>query len=84
MVEDYERTALTMKYYALFTCDQWKSRDSMQFMGVFTKNRLISIINKGSNVFDFEEAFNKSMDVREMNNSIAYGYIEELSINEVL
>ena len=84
MVKEDEGTVPTMKYYALFTCDQWKSRDSMQFMGVFTKTRLISIINKGSNVFDFEEALNKSMDVREMNNSITYGYIEELSINEVL
>lgn len=71
-----------MKYYALFTCDLWKSKESMKLLGVFTKSRLIATLKDDR--FSLNDPINKTMDCRELNDICTYGYIEELSINEIL
>lgn len=71
-----------MKYYALFNCDEWRSNATMDLFGVFTKDKLIKCLEYDS--FELSQPIDKTMSIRELNNVVTYGYIEELKINEVL
>lgn len=78
------------EYYALYTCDAWKTHSSMTLVGVFTKAKLISIIKKyvkeSDPRFEFESDLKKieSMEINEIDNSLKYGYIQKIKINEIL
>lgn len=74
-------------YYALFRCDEWKSKSSMSLVGVFTQDRLISQLNKEIEEGDMEFGRDGSLNalpIRDIESSLKYGFIQELSINEVL
>lgn len=77
------------KHYALFSCDSWKSFDSMSFIGVFTFNALKKVIKRKIKNDDFEIGLVNvneidNMEVQEINSRLMYGYIEEITINEEL
>lgn len=77
------------EFFALFTCDEYKSHNSLDLKGVMTKEFLIDFIKKNSNsedslfIFDNLEDI-ECMTIRDINTSLEFGYIEELYINEVL
>ncbi len=77
------------KYYALFSCDQWKSHSSMSLIGVFTLLKLRSAIRKriksknfSFDGYDIKEI--KNMSIHDLDIALQYGSIIELSINETL
>lgn len=76
------------KYYALFNCDQWKSRDSHRFVGTFTKRKLIELIKQRIEADSYEFGGKVSeidyMTIQVINSLLTYASIQELSIDEVL
>lgn len=74
-------------YYILFNCNDWKTYDSLELVGVFTRDALIGLlknrINIGSYKFDTDSDIN-DMDVAEIEKIIKYAYIQKLEINEVM
>lgn len=76
------------KYCALFSCDEWKSRDSMRLLGVFTLPKLKTLIRKKIKSGDFEFGRDtkeiKEMFAHDLDIALTYGHIQELSINEEL
>lgn len=79
----------TDNYFALFSCDEWKSNSSMGLKGIFTREVLNSLISKelSDNNMEFDgESYShySELDIRTLNDALTYGYVQELSINEVL
>ena len=87
-VINYDESILEPKgHFALFSCDDWKSHSSMSLVGVFTKDELINQLNKEIEVGDMEFGRDNSLEllsIRDIESSLKYGFIQELSINEVL
>lgn len=77
------------KYYALFDCDDHKDYSSMRLLGVFTEKKLRQTIRKKviSGEFEFTgniiEILNEE-DLEYIFNSLRYGFVQELKINEEL
>jgi len=75
--------------YVYYSCDQWKSKDSMSLIGIFTdKNILIKKIKedlvKGHiQFYGTIEQFEKG-NISELNNNIEYGHIDVLSLNKAI
>ena len=75
-----------MKMYVLFTCDTWKMRDSMRFVGVFTnikklKREIRRLIKDGT--FSKESRGSiTNWTIQDLNNDIEYLYIEECINNK--
>lgn len=75
------------KYFALFSCDEWKGHSSMRLIGVFTREGLNKQLNKeveGGNMELSESDALEELSIKEIDNSLSYGFIQELSINEAL
>lgn len=72
--------------YILSTCDCWKSYSSMQLIGVFTKAKLLSVIKQtiesGNFNFNRDMADLDRLDIRDINISLEYGFIEPVIIDE--
>lgn len=75
------------QYFALFSCNEWKQRSSMAFLGVFTEQALRKklakeikvknmLIDKGINI--------DTCDTNDFNSILSYGFVQELQINEEL
>ena len=74
-------------YYALFSCDVWKSRSSMIFKGVFTEEGLKEYLKYLTDNLEMnldQECSIDNLTPYELNNVIIYGYIEGISIDEVI
>lgn len=76
------------KYYALFSCNEWKERASMDLIGVFTENKIRQIIRKKIKKNDFEYGADikeiQTGDIDHIDTLLKYGFIQELNINEEL
>ncbi|WP_279145939.1 MULTISPECIES: hypothetical protein [Clostridium] len=73
------------EYYALFSCDAWKSCSSMRLIGVFTLEKLKTVIKEKIKEKDFYFACLEKIDdidISEINNSLAFGYIKKIKIDE--
>lgn len=75
-----------MGMYVLFTCDEWKSRSSQEFMGVFDYENLIKIVRENVENENFQFGRNlkelESMSVKEIEIALKYGYIIPTELNE--
>ena len=80
-----------MKYPVIvFSCDQWKSHDSMRCKGVFTS---LTQLRKGLNrlleeeVIEYEEGYTKDISqcfsFADFNDNFQFLYLEEITLNEV-
>lgn len=74
------------EYYVLFSCDEWKSTSSMEFIGVFCEGKLRKILKKKikKNEFELEldiEQLDKG-DIYTIDNCLTYGYIKKIYLNE--
>lgn len=74
-------------HYVLFSCDEWKSCSSMSLIGVFSKYGLIDQLIKETEENNME--FGRSeplynLPIEEIDSSLKYGFIQEISIDEVL
>ncbi len=76
------------KYYELFSCDEWKSHASMSLVGVFNFTKLKRIIKDRvkKDKFEFGRDIKEidKMTWHEIEVALAYGYIQELELNEVV
>jgi hypothetical protein len=76
------------QYYALFSCDEWKSHSSYGFRGVFTLSKLKTQVRKGirNKTFEYNGSIRdiENMSVEEIHNQVTYLSITTLSINEEL
>lgn len=75
-------------YYALFSCDQWKMKNSMNLLGVFNETQLKVAVRKMINSKDFEFESDvreiKNMTPHEMDVHLTYGFIQPVTLNELL
>lgn len=79
-------------FYALFTCDQWKSYSSMNLIGVFDRTHLNDIIlNKvKEEIFELDDSVKLSQggiqqaSIRDIDVALTYGFVQSLTINEEL
>lgn len=76
------------QYYALFTCDEWKSHSSYGFRGVFTIRELKKQVRKGlrNKTFEYDGSIRdiENMSIEDIHNNVTYLSITALSINEEL
>lgn len=77
---------MEQELYVLFTCDEWKSRDSMWLLGVFDENKIKVALKKLLKQNDIELGTDKSIDeieVDELNDYVTYAYIEQVDLNDM-
>lgn len=80
--------------YALFSCDEWKSSDSMRFVGVFNRSGLNKVLLDRLNRGEFElydtavpmslRELKSYVHVKDLSNELTYAYIQQVAINEEL
>lgn len=73
--------------YVYFYCDEWKSTDSMSFVGVFEESILKQMIIEDVKrndvaVDDRDEEEIRAMDMYTLNSLLEYGYFQAVTINE--
>ena len=73
-----------MNPVVLFTCNEWKAKDSMRLVGVFT-NRVK--LNDQINTMVKEDRIEGHIDasictIRELNSDYTYLYVQEIEFNE--
>lgn len=74
-------------HYVLFNCNEWKNFSSMKLVGVFTRPKLDEYLKKEISEGNMEIGRNElinSLSIQELNTSLKYGYVEEITINEVI
>jgi hypothetical protein len=77
------------KAVAVFTCDVWKSKDSMRLQGIFTnrKKLLRAIRHMKKNVYITLTAEKmselKEWTLKDINDKFDYLYVEEITLNEL-
>lgn len=74
-------------HFALYSCDEWKSCSSTKLIGVFTRIGLLSQLSKKIEAGAMDFGRSESLDelsIRDIDSSLKYGFVQELSINEVL
>lgn len=76
--------------YALFSCDAWRSRKSMEFKGVFDKEKLVEVAKK-----EFEKEIQEAIEdgginsrrqltVSDLiNQKVDCIYVQECDLNEL-
>lgn len=76
------------KYYALFSCDEWKSYSSEGFRGIFTLRELKKQVRKElrNKTFEYDGSIRDITDisVKEIHDNVTYLSITPLSINKEL
>lgn len=75
--------------YVIFTCDNWKSKNSMVFVGVASIRKSLNRVLKNMakeevippiNIKNFN--LDNDIDISELNGAITNAYIETTSLNE--
>ncbi len=74
--------------YVLYTCDIWKTKDSMRTQGIFSSrrklNKAIRYLIKENIIETVEfEKFSPDWTVSQINDHMHYCYIKILSLNEL-
>lgn len=80
--------------YALFACDEWKSRDSMRLVGVFNRSGLNKAVLERLNRGEFElydtavpmslREVKSYIHVKDLDTELTYASIQQLAVNEEL
>ena len=74
-----------------FSCDEWKSKDSMRLKGVFTS---LTQLRKGLNqlldnetieyIGSYSKDISQCFSFSDFNDNFEYVYIEEIKLNEIV
>lgn len=75
------------KHFIYYHCDQWKMKNSMTVIGVFTEAKLKQIIVEDLRCQDIELDRKSDdeildMSISTLNSLIQFGHIEEITLNE--
>ena len=73
------------RYFALFSCDEWKSYKSQRLIGVFDESNLKKIVAEKIKDRDFELNIDKEVEessIWDLKNCLEYAYIEEIKLNK--
>lgn len=73
--------------YLLFSCDELKSHNSMELIGLFNEKHLRAVImfKVLENDFELEPDIDLSIaKIEEVNRSLKYAYIQKVELNKVL
>lgn len=71
--------------YILYTCDEWKSRCSFRFRGVYsTIEKAVDAINKDRETFfdPWDKRELSRSDLNDLNTTLPYGFLEEAVVDE--
>ncbi len=77
---------MEQELYVLFTCDEWKSSNSMLLVGVFDESKIKFALKKLLKQSDIELGTEKSIDeieIDELNDYVTYAYIEQVDLNDM-
>ena len=75
-----------MELFVLFSCDEWKSSDSMGLVGVYDEKGLRKALKQLLKKKDVEVMNNENIDeieVEDLNKYVTYAYIEEVELNSL-
>lgn len=78
-----------MRYYALFSCNEWKEYSSMRLIGVFTRESLNEQLKKEikENNMEIYLGENESIDIlsiKTLDIALQYGHIQEITIDQAI
>jgi hypothetical protein len=72
--------------FNVYTCDEWKSCDSMRSLGVFTNKaklkKFLRLLVKKNYFYVDDNRHIESLDVVMLNNTTDYLFIDKIELNE--
>ena len=70
--------------YVLFSCDEWKSYNSMRVVGIYScLEKLVQRIEKEVSEDNMELDDNYQNNTRDINNALTYGYVEYFDVDDM-